>query len=326
LKKLNLGIIGLGQQGKIHLRNSLHLKEANLLGVADVSEKALMFAKKIGVQNFYTNYEDLLKNKQLDAVVVSLPNFLHLDCAVKAAEAGKNVFLEKPLARNVEEGEKILSSVRKNGVRLMLGYDLRFNQTLNKIHDKIVDGFFGEVQVVEATNISSGPFTSRSDRVGPSPVPSWWFDKELVGGGVLLDLGSHLINLLTWYFGEVIDVRSYLGYLFNMDLEDVATCVLKFKNGPIATVETGWFSKDFLQSIQVCGTARSIWVNISSSSAVSRIWKDTKDKLGWYKHDSSYSELKYFVECLQKGEPIHPSGEEGLRDLQIIALAYENAS
>ena len=84
LKKVNLGVIGLGHQGRIHLRNCLHLKkEVKVLGVADVSEKALRFAKKIGVKNVYTDYEDLLKNEQIDAVVISLPNFLHLEGAHK---------------------------------------------------------------------------------------------------------------------------------------------------------------------------------------------------------------------------------------------------
>lgn len=325
LKQLNLGIVGLGYQGKIHLRNCLRIKETKLLGVADVSEKALKFARKLGVKNVYTNYDDLLKNKQLDAIVISLPNFLHLEGAAKAAQAGKDILLEKPLARNVEEGEKIVSSVRRNRVRLMLGYDLRFNLVLRKIYDMIAEGVFGDVQIVEATNVSSGPFASRSDRVGPSPVPSWWFDKGLAGGGALLDLGSHLIDLLTWYFGEVKDVRSYLGYMFHMELEDVATCALKFKKGPLATIEVGWFSKDFIQSIQIFGTAKNIQVRFPSPSIIGIVWNDVKRKLGRHNHDPYYSELKYFVECLRKDELPHPSGEEGLRNLQIISLAYKNA-
>jgi predicted dehydrogenase len=325
MKKLNLGIIGLGYQGKIHLRNCLHLNEAKVLGVADISAKALKFARSIGVKNVYTDYGDLLKNEQLDAVVISLPNFLHLEGAIKAAEAGKDILLEKPLARNVEEGKKILSGVRKNGVRLMLGYGLRFNPVLKKIRDKIADGFFGDVQIVEATNVSGGPFSSKSDRVGPIPVSSWWFDKELAGGGALLDLGSHMIDLLTWYFGEVIDVKSYLEYMFNMELEDVATCMLKFKDGPVATVNAGWFSKDFIRSIQICGTAKNLWVSIPPSSTLSIVWKDVKRKFGLHNDDSNYLELEYFVKCLQKDEEPHPSGEEGMISLQIVSLAYEKA-
>ena len=120
MKEVNLGIIGLGYKGKTHLQNALQLEGTRVIGVADTSEQALSYAKKIGVRNVYKNYEDLVKNNQLDAVVISLPNFLHLESAIKAAEAGKDILMEKPLARNVKEGEKILSSVENNGVRLMI--------------------------------------------------------------------------------------------------------------------------------------------------------------------------------------------------------------
>jgi predicted dehydrogenase len=325
LRQVNLGIIGLGTRGKIHLRNSLRLKEAKVLGVADVSEKSLKFAKRLGVKNVYTDYEDLLRNAQLDAVIISLPNFMHLEGAMKAAEAGKDILLEKPLARNVDEGRKILSGVKRNGVRLMMGYDARFDPVLKKIHEKIAEGFFGEVQIVEATNVSGGPFASRSDSVGPVPVPSWWFDKELAGGGALLDLGSHMIDLLNWYFGEVECVESYLKYIFNMELEDVAICKLKFKDGPVATVKVGWFSKDFMQSIQVCGTAKNLWVRIAPSSIREMVWKDIKRKFGRYNCDPNYLEVEYFVKCLQKDEQPYPSGEEGLRCMQVVSWAYEKA-
>jgi predicted dehydrogenase len=325
LKQVNVGLIGLGYKGLAHLRNLLRLKEAKVLGVADVSEKALKSAKKLGVKNVFVDYKNLLKNEQLDAVIISLPNFLHLEGVINAAEAGKHILLEKPLARNLEEGKKIVSAIRKNNVSFMIGYDLRFHPVLREIYEKIADGFFGEVQIAEATNISGGPFASRSDKAGPVSVPPWWFDKKLAGGGALLDLGSHMIDLLSWYFGEVETVDSYLGYMFNMELEDVATCILKFKNGPIATVKVGWFSKDFMQSIQVCGAAKNLSVSISPSRPSEIVWKDVKRKIGRNTSDTNYLELEYFVNCLQKNEQPHPSGEESLQCIEVISRAYNKA-
>jgi predicted dehydrogenase len=326
LNQVNVGLIGLGYKGKGHLRNLLRLKEAKVLGVADISKKNLKFAKKLGIKNVFVDYKELIKDEQLDAVIISLPNFLHLEGAINAAEAGKHILLEKPLARNVEEGKKIVSVLRKNDVSFMMGYDLRFHPILREVREKVADGFFGEVQIAEATNISGGPFASRSDSVGPVPVPTWWFDKELAGGGVLLDLGSHMIDLLSWYFGEVDTVKSYLGYMFNMELEDVATCVLKFKKGPIATVKVGWFSKGFLQSIQVCGTAKNLSARIYPLSPLEIVWMDLKRKLGRNIVDPNYLELEYFVDCLQKNEQPYPSGEESLRCMEVISRAYDNAS
>jgi predicted dehydrogenase len=285
------------------LQNSLHLRGAKVLGVADVSKKALRYAKAMGVKNVFTNYEDLLKLADLDAVVINLPNFLHYEAAIKASEAGKHILMEKPMARTVEEGQKILTAVRKNGGKLMIGYDLRFSPVLRQVRDSITTGLFGSVKIADATNVSGGPFSPRSDSVGPVPVPSWWLDKELTGGGVLLDLGSHMIDLLIWYFGDVNHVESFLGHTFKMDVEDVATCLLKFKEGPIACVKVGWFSQDYLQSLQICGTA----------------------KIGIERSDSNYLKLEHFIECLQKDEQPQPSGEEGLRSLQVISLAYKKA-
>jgi predicted dehydrogenase len=322
LKQINVGIIGLGYQGKIYLHNLLRLKKAKVLGVADVSEKALIFAKKLGVKNVFLDYQNLLKNKQLDAVVISLPNFLHLEGVVKAAEAGKDILLDKPLARTVGEGEKIVATIRKNGVRLMVGYNLRFHPVLREIHEKIADGLFGEIQMADATNVSAGPFASRSNKVGPVSVPPWWYNKELSGGGALLDLGSHMIDLLSWYFGEVDSLKSYLGYMFNMELEDTATCMLKFKNGPRATVKVGWFSRGFLQSIQICGTAKTLGLNIYPLSFSKKIRTDIKRKLGWKNNGPNYLELQYFLKCLQKDEQPHPSAEDGMQSMRVISRAY----
>jgi len=89
MKKANLGLIGLGTQGKIHLRNRLYLKNANLVAVSDTSEKSLHIARKAGVKRVFKNYGDLLKEPSLDAVIISLPTFLHAETAIKAAEYGK---------------------------------------------------------------------------------------------------------------------------------------------------------------------------------------------------------------------------------------------
>lgn len=326
LRKINIGIIGLGNQGKIHLNNCLYMKEANVLGVADVSRNALKLAEKRGIKKTYSNYKELLKDKQIDSVIISLPNYLHAEATIKAAEAGKDILLEKPLARNVSEGELILSSAQKYGVKLMLGYEMKFNKSLMTLHDEIAEGYFGEVQVADAVNVSSGPFSPRGEGTRPLSVPSWWFDKEKVGGGALLDLGSHLINLLNWYFGEVSDIKAFMGFMYNMDVEDIATCVLKYKNGPLASVRVGWFSKGFFQSVQVSGTAKNMFLSLAPSSIFRIISSDIRTKLGWYDHNSMYSEIKYFVDCLLNDESPSPSGEEGLRDLQVIELAYETAS
>ena len=323
---MNLGLIGLGSMGKIHLQNCLSLKNAKLLAVADSSKKELQIARKLGVKNVQTDYNKLLNEQDLEAVIISVPNFLHCECAKKAADAGKHVFLEKPMARNVTEGEQILSHVKHTGVKLMVGYPSRFHDDFIKIKEDVQRGLLGDVQVASATNISSGPFSPRGELGRPTPVPEWWFNKELVGGGALLDLGIHFVSLLKWYFGDVTHAKSYLGYRFNMDFEDHALCLLKFSQGPIATINVGWFSKESRISLDLYGTVKNISM-VHFSGLVDVIVDDIRRKLGKIEHSREryLRELQCFIDCILTDSSPSPSGEEALSDLKVISMAYQNA-
>lgn len=326
LKKLSLGLIGLGNMGKIHLQNCLRLKNAELVAVADSSKKELQIARKMGVENVHIDYSKLLNDHDIEAVIISVPNFLHSECTIKAAEAGKHIFLEKPLARNVAEGEQILSHVKRAGVKLMVGYPSRFHRDFIRIKDELQRGLLGDVQVAIATNLSSGPFSPRGELGRPVPVPEWWFNKEAIGGGALLDLGIHFVSLLKWYFGDVIHAKSYLGYRFNMDFEDHAVCLLKFSQGLIATINVGWFSKDARISLELYGTVKNISM-VHSFGVLDVIVDDIRRKLGKVEHSRErfYKELQYFTDCILSDSLPSPSGEEALSDLQVISMAYQNA-
>jgi len=322
-RKVRLGLIGLGYIGRRHLRNCLHLKSAELVAVSDISKKAISFAKAMGVRRAFQDYNELLKERTIDAVIIALPNFLHESCAKAVAAAGKDIFMEKPLARNVAEGKEILSATKKNGTKLMVGYVLRFYGPFRSLKEKIESGVLGEVEMVYASKIDSGPFIHRSDGHAPVPVPSWWFKKELTGGGALLDQGCYLINLLRWYFGEVVDIKSYLGHRFNMDFEDHAICMAKFKCGTIALLKVGWFSKESQTKVELLGTVKHAVADLSPSnkiiSAIQLLTGITP------RFDIPYlSELQHFVHCVREDLPPSPSGNEALRDLEIISMAYNN--
>jgi predicted dehydrogenase len=326
LKPINLGIIGMGNQGKLHLQNCSLIKGLTVGAVADTSKYALKYAQNRGIKKTFSNYEDLLKDDTINAVIINLPNHLHLESTVKSAEAGKTILLEKPIAGNIDDAEKIVSTVKKNGVKLMLGYTMRFNTEYRELREQIANGYFGEIKIAQASIISNGPFTARADRVGPVPVSNWWFDKNLVGGGALLDLGIHMIDIFTWYFGEAQEVSSYLGYNFNLSVEDAATCIIKFKKGPLAIVNAGWFSKDHFNSIGLFGTARNFAATASKKSRLRFVLNDFKNFLGRGVDSEPAEELKYFSDCIDRDIEPSPSAEEGLKDLKIISEAYKHSS
>ena len=313
--------------GKIHLENCLRLKTARVVAVADSSKKELKKAKKLGIKNVYTDYNKPLKEHNLDAVIISVPNFLHCECAKKAADAGKHIFLEKPLARNDTEGKEILSHVKSAGVKLMVGYPSRFHEGFIKIKKSLQEGLLGDIQIVSATNISAGPFFPRGEMGRPAPVPNWWFEKELVGGGALLDLGIHFVSLLKWYFGDVTNAKGYLGYRFNMDFEDYAVCILRFNPGPIATINVGWFSRDPHINLELYGTVKNAVIVRSSRGIVNVITDDIRRKMGKIEHSREryYREVQHFIDCILKDSSPTPSGEEALADLKVISMAYQNS-
>jgi len=310
--------------GNIHLRNCLELESVDLVAAADISKKALERAKKIGVKQTFTDYDQLLKQPTIDAVLISLPTHLHAPCAISAAEEGKHVFLEKPLARNPEEGKNIISAARKNNVKLMVGYPLRFSSTFSDLKNKLESGVLGDIQTAHAVNIGHGPFSQRRESTIPLPVPEWWLQKELTGGGALIDLGSHMINLTRWYFGEIKEIEGYLGYRFNFDFEDHAICVMKFASGTAAVINVGWFSqKAQTIGVELFGTVAHASGHYMHSSkvvkAIQLLLGTTPKSLMPY-----LKEVSEFIHCIRENIQPSTSGNDALKDLESIALIYKN--
>jgi len=323
MKKVNLGIIGLGYVGQTHLRNALKLDTAKVVAVSDVSKKALDKARSFGVAKAYSDYNQLLKDPEVDAVVIALPTHLHLQCSLSAAESGKHIFLEKPMARNPSEAQQILSNVRKNSVSLMIGYPLRFNRSFASIKQDIAAGVLGDVEVAQATYINSGPFMHRAEGYAPIPVPEWWFNKELTGGGALIDLGSHMINLLRWYFGEITQVRSHLRHRFNLDFEDGAICIAKFESGPTAVINLGWFSQAYRLQVELFGTVSHVTAQHTPTGPTSTITQTLATGTTQF-FRPHLLELQHFTTRIANDLNPSPSGEDGLKDLEAICAAYKN--
>jgi predicted dehydrogenase len=323
MKKVGLGIIGLGYVGSIHLRHSLKLANTHLIAVSDLSKKALNKARNAGVKKTFTNYQELLQEPDIDAVIIALPTHLHLQCAIEAAEAKKHTFLEKPIARNAEEAKEIISASRRNSVKLMVGYPMRFKTDFRAMKEQVKSGVFGDIEVAHATYVSCGPFFHRAEGYAPTPVPEWWFNKELTGGGVLIDLGSHIINLLRWYFGEITDIKSHLGHRFNIDLEDSAICLAKFESNVRAVITVGWFSQKNQLELKLFGTVghANVQQRLQNPLTTAVQVLTTGTSKFFQPH---FAELQYFVRCLSQDLPISPSGEDALKDLEAISLAYKN--
>jgi UDP-N-acetylglucosamine 3-dehydrogenase len=318
-----LGIVGVGGIGQLHLKHGLMLKNAEVAAVADTSKSALERAKALGVKKTFTDYSEMLNDPQIDAVLIALPTHLHLDCAQQAAEAHKDIFLEKPIAVTVEDAKKIIATAQRNQVKLMLGYPMRFNRHFQKIKQDMADGLIGDVENALATYVCAGPFVHRADGHSPAPVPEWWFDPARSGGGVLVDLGCHIINLLRMLFGEISAVKGQFGYRYHMDFEDSALVLARFSSGTLAVVNVGWYSQEYLLRLNVLGSVRSVTVQHATPPTVANAYQMLTKGINTF-NQPHFDELQYFVDCLQNDQTPSPTGLDGLRDLEAISEAYEN--
>lgn len=238
---LRVGVAGLGKMGKLHFQcaRALH-KDVNVVAVADAKRSNQKAAKKYKVK-VYDDYKKLIDSEDLDAIVLSLPNFLRKESITYAAEKGLAIFVDKPLARNLREAEEITKIVNTKNVSLTVGANYRYFESVQKMRNILEEGRIGDVVIGTSELIMDGPF---SHSLVPRPVPDWWLDKEKSGGGALLDLGYHLIDLFTWMLGSVEIEYSSLGYRYGLPTEDSATVVLKSpETNTRCTVNVGWFSK-----------------------------------------------------------------------------------
>jgi len=330
VKRLRIGIAGAGGQGKKHLANCLRLKNTEVVAVADRSQSLLSIISKLGITT-YQDYREMTSKEKLDAVIISLPHYLHEDCALASSEAGCDILIEKPLARNTDEAKQIANHVRKTGVKLMVGMCHRFIPDCKRLKEVIDTDTLGRIDFASAL-LFAGPFTSGR------AVPEWLFDPEKSGGGALLDTGCHLIDLLLWFFGDVHTVAGHTESAFNLGYEDYAEVLLRFKNGVNALAVTSWRSRIPCYRIEVAGEygrrvgmskklgifdigLRRGLLSFLNESITQRIRGRPFLPLG---DDMYYNELDYFVKCvLNDGEP-KPDAGDWLKVSEIIELAYQN--
>lgn len=338
-------MIGLGKMGRLHLLNCRHLDDVKVVAAADSSEKALRKAQSMGVDNVYKDYHDLLDVcSDLDAVIISVPNFLHFEAIKSALEAGVNVFVEKPLASSVEECREIVKLSDKTGKYVMPAHNNRFVDAIRIIKEKKDIGQIGNLEVVTAEMLLNGPFGLG---IVPSQVPEWWFNSERSGeGGVLLDMGYHLIDLFRFITGEECDVLySKIEHKFNLPVDDGSIVILESRASSIrGIINAAWFQKSVFPKynfrIILHGNAgffsstdfapNGVYTHAAKEACKNllrrAIGKKIKPLTYSYYYTSYYTELEHFFDCVK--HDIRPSitADDGLKTLEIIEKAYAYAN
>jgi len=229
--KLKVGLIGLGRLGQVYAAHLAHrVQNADLAAVADIQEGlAEKFSKDLGVSKFYTNHQDLIADKDIDAIAVISTTSTHRDVVIDAANHGKAVFCEKPVSISLSEANEMRDSIRKSGTFFQIGFQRRFNSGYLEALDKLNSGVIGDPVLLKSS--SRDPF-----------APPMEFCDPAKSGGLLLDMGIHDFDAARMFMGEVKSVYSIgnvLAYPEMKKIGDIDNAVVNmyFENGSLGVVD-----------------------------------------------------------------------------------------
>lgn len=343
-KTLRVGIIGVGGIGKAHLKAFSAVPEAKIVAIADPNaERLAEMAAEFDVANAYTDVDALLRRDDVDAVAVCTPNYLHAPGTIAALQAGKHVLCEKPLATSTAEALAMTTAAKTAGKALMVAFSHRRRGDVQWLRRAVEDGMFGEVYYAKAMWMRR------------SGIPSWggWFtDKSRAGGGPLIDLGVHMLDMALYLMGEPhvlsITASTYSelgsrgkGFFYpppagqRFDVEDLATAFIRLEGGKTLALETSWASygkhgDSFGVSLFGITGGAELEVNHYVDKDTLRVFTDiggapVEVRPNPEPRQGHLSIAREFTDLILRGQPELEIGRDGLRRAQVIEAAYLSA-
>ncbi len=339
---LSLGILGVGNIGMVHLKSAAAMPSVEVAAAADAVPENRDRAERAGVSRTYDDYAALLSAEDLDAAVVALPPFLHADAVERAAEAGVDVFVEKPLARSVEEADRLLETAREADVAVGVDHTLRYQPDMRGVKAAYEEGGVGHVPYASITRLNDGPLGRPPAEDAPA---SWPLDADAAGGGSLFELGVHCFDVLEWLFGDLEVRDASTGRSLETDVEDAATVLMAApETGTTITLHCGSYQWEQLPEVNTRLRLEGVTGTISNddylpanfyadaaksalSNVASRFTGDEPDVFGpTFYLQAHYDALADFCEAIREGERPPVDGENGRRTLELAERAYELAA
>ena len=345
MKKLKIGVIGVGNISELHIDAYLNNPECELYAFCDIDEGRLKEkADKYKISRRYTDCREMLRAlPELDAVSVCTWNCAHADCAIAALEAGKHVFCEKPMAMNAQQAEAMRAAAQKAGKVLGIGFVRRHADDAAFARELVQTGKAGEI------------YYSRANYIRRNGNPGGWFsDKELSGGGPLIDLGVHVIDLVRYIVGNPRPVSVY-GATFSKlgarhkvkdkrfdvsagsrgkedicNVEDLATALIRFEDGSVLHAEMSFalnVEKDSGR-IELFGTKGGITIDPAVSfhtEFADRLADITFPTPVAYDGVAFRREIGNFVDAVLRGAPLLATADDGVEMMKILDAVYESA-
>jgi predicted dehydrogenase len=256
MNKLAWGLIGCGDVARKRIAPALRdLESCDFVGVSRAREDlAESFAKEFGARKHYAAWADLIADEDLQAVYIATPVHLHAEQAVAAAEAGKHVLCEKPMAINVAQCDRMIGAARTNQVKLGVAYYRHFYPVVSRTKELIASGEIGQPVIAQVNAFES--FNPASDH-----PRSWLLRKDRSGGGPMFDFGCHRIEVLTNLFGPIVKVDAQMAnVVFEREVEDSATALFQYEHGACATLAVTHAAREAQDTLDIFGAQGSIHI------------------------------------------------------------------
>src|SRR5215469_2356447 len=335
--RVKVGIIGSQFQADIQvvsLKSMPH--EAEVVAVASPTPgNAAQFGKKFGIPRVFTDYHEMLKERDIEMVSICAPNSLHAQMTKDIAARGKHIVCEKPLAMTIAEGEEMIAAAKRHGVLLMYGEELLFTPKYLKAKEMADAGAFGKIYLVKQSEKHFGPHSA------------WFWDMNRSGGGAFMDLGCHGIAFCYWFLARspITSVYCQMGTHVHQDQtqgEDNCLCILEFANGAMGLVENSWARRGGMDDrIEIYGDAGVTYGNLHMGNALPTysepgygyaVEKAPTTK-GWsypvFDELWNYGipqEMLHFSRCVKGKETPLATGEDGLVVLEALYAGYASAA
>jgi len=302
MKKLGVAVIGTGFWGKNHARVYKELESTELVAVCDQeAERATRVADQFSVKA-YTNSTRMLQDKTIEAVSICTWSTSLAREALKALKAGKHVLVEKPMATNTEQAQKLLLTAEQNGLHFTVGFLMRFIPGIQDIREAVKTRKIGDLVCATAKRVSQWP-----ERIGDV--------------GVVKDTAIHDIDVVRFTFGEdPVNVYAKTGCMRHRKFEDYAQIMLTFKDGKSAFIESNWLTPYKTRTLTVTGSDAIMRLDyITQELWIEAAKENLQPKYPW--QEPLKVELQHFADCITKGIKPKVTGTDGIKALRIAEAA-----
>jgi predicted dehydrogenase len=340
MKTLRFGIIGTGWPGQQHAIALAAIPNVQLRSCADTnSERLRIFVEAYKPENSFEDYQELLRDRDLDAAIICLPNFLHFPASLATLEASKHVFCEKPPTMNAAEMKVLRDEAAKRGLVYFFGRQFRFTPAVRTARDVVAEGRLGRIYRARATWIRS--------RGIPAGIGLWFTDKKRSGGGALIDIGVHALDTAWYLMGSPrptsISAKVFrnFAHLVNVpvfDVEDETHAFIRFANDAIVELEACWaanLTDDTPLGPEWVGRESNNCVLFGTSGTLRlkplTLFEDDNGKLATVPLEPRYSEnsfemqLRNFAEAIRGEAPPINNAEQALELMEMIDGIYASS-